>query len=139
MQVRVLAALALLGVGVVAANGCGTGAVDVDACKQIEGARCRQAPACGIALQPPYSTNDGDVDACIRFYDVACLKGLAVNDPGPAAVNACVAAIQADTPQKDNCAVVKEPQTDPTDCGWLAPSATTVVDAGTATDAADAE
>jgi hypothetical protein len=136
MEFRVLAALALLGAGVFAANGCGNGAVDADACKRIESARCHQAPVCGIALEPPYSTNDGDIDACIRFYEVACLRGLAVNDPGPAAVNACVAAIEADTAVKDNCAIVREPQTDPTDCGWLAPAPTSTAtpDAAAAAD-----
>jgi hypothetical protein len=85
----VLAALSLSGAS------CGTSAVGVNACKQIEEARCRHAPVCGVSLQPPYSTNGDDVDECIQFYDVACLHGLAVPDPGAAAVNACVAAIQS--------------------------------------------
>ena len=50
MEVRRLAALALLLAGGAAEGGCGTGAVDVDGCRQIEEARCRQAPACGIRL-----------------------------------------------------------------------------------------
>src|SRR5580658_3967281 len=87
--IAVLAALALSGAG------CGTSPVGVNACKQIEEARCRHAPTCGVSLQPPYSTNGNDVDECIRFYEVACLHGLAVPDPGAAAVNACVAAIQS--------------------------------------------
>jgi len=73
--------------------GCGTSPVGVGACKQIEEARCRRAPACGLSTQPPYSTNGSDVDECIRFYDVACLHGLAVPDPGSEAVSACVASI----------------------------------------------
>jgi hypothetical protein len=75
-------------------QGCGTSPVGVTACKQIEEARCKRAPACGVSLEPPYSTAGGDVNECIRFYDVACLHGLAVADPGADAVNACVASIE---------------------------------------------
>jgi hypothetical protein len=140
MHVRRLAGLALAlarlagAGGVLVVSACGGGAVDVDGCKQIEEARCRQAPACGIPIEPPYFTSDGDVDACIRFYDDACLHGLAVSDPGPTALAACVSAIQGDTLAKDGCSVVKSPQTDVAACGWLAPTAA-VVDAA-ATDAA---
>ncbi len=89
--------LAVVGVALVAlvAMGCGTSPVGVGACKQVEEARCRRAPACGVNLEPPYSTTGGDVAACIRFYDVACLHGLAVADPGQDAVNACVASIES--------------------------------------------
>lgn len=91
-------ALAVLWVGamglLVFATGCGTSPVGVGACKQIEEARCRRAPACGVSIQPPYSTSGSEVDECIRFYDVQCLHGLAVADPGTDAVNACVASIQ---------------------------------------------
>jgi hypothetical protein len=83
-----------VGFGICAA-GCGTSPVGVGACKQVEEARCRRAPACGVSIQPPYSTNGSDVDECIRFYDVQCLHGLAVADPGANAVNACVASIES--------------------------------------------
>jgi hypothetical protein len=119
-----MVALALLLVGPAAVNGCGTDAVDVDGCRQIEEARCRQAPACGIALDTPNFTSGTDVDACVRYYDDACLHGLAVNDPGPSAVSACVAAIEADTKAKDGCIVVRAPQTDVVACGWLQPAPT---------------
>jgi hypothetical protein len=91
------AVLGAFGVALVAlvAMGCGTSPVGVGACKQVEEARCRRAPACGVNLEPPYSTTGGDVAACIRFYDVACLHGLAVADPGQEAVNACVASIES--------------------------------------------
>lgn len=131
MEVPSLATLALLLAGAVLANGCGTGAVDVDGCRQIEEARCRQAPACGISLAELNITSGTSVDACVRFYDDACLHGLAVSDPGPADVSACVAAIQADTNAKDKCSVVKAPQTDVSACGWLMPPAS-------AADASDA-
>jgi hypothetical protein len=121
MEVRRLVTLALLLAGLAVASGCGTGAVDVDGCRQIEEARCRQAPACGISLDEVNFTSGTSVDACVRFYDDACLHGLAVGDPGPTAVSTCVAAIQADTMVKDKCGVVKAPQTDVAACGWLMP------------------
>ena len=129
MRVRLLVTLAFVGAAAVVANGCGNGAIDVDGCKQIEEARCRQAPACLIPITPPYYSTDGDVDACIRYYDTACLHGLVGGDPGGVALNACVAAIQSDTLAKDGCAIVKEPQTDVADCGWLLPATPPVVDA----------
>jgi hypothetical protein len=89
-------------------------------------ASCRQAPTCGISLQPPYHTAGTDVDACIRFYDDACLHGLDVSDPGPASVQACVNAIQT------KCTVVAKPETDPA-CAWLIPPAP----AAAASDAGD--
>jgi hypothetical protein len=138
MESRVLVALALLALGAVVGNGCGSGGVDVDACKKIETARCQQAPMCGIPLEPPYSTDDGDVDACIRYYQTACLHGLAVGAPSAAALAACVTAIQTDTPAKDGCAIVKDPQSDPTDCGWLGAIDVTPEAGSNAADAADA-
>ncbi|HXX67310.1 MAG TPA: hypothetical protein VEK07_09020 [Polyangiaceae bacterium] len=97
------------------AGACGNGAVGVNECRSIEEARCRQAPACGISLEPPYDTSGSAVDACIRYYQVACLHGLAVPDPGQASVNACVAAINS-----GDCSLVQAPVTGA--CAWLAPS-----------------
>lgn len=127
MRILRIAAPAFAGV-LVAVAACGNGADGVDACKQIEEARCKLAPACGITLQPPYHTAGTDVDACIRYYNIACLHGLEVGNPGPTAVNACVAAIT-------DCATASAPQTNPA-CAWLVPAgtdagATAVVDAGT--------
>jgi hypothetical protein len=128
-------ALLLATAAVGTTQACGTDAVGVDSCTQIEEARCRQAPACAIGLEPPYHTSGGDVEACIRFYDVACLHGLDVSDPGPTAVHACVAAIE-----KDGCGTVTAPETDPA-CAWL--SSVPLADAGdgspVAVDAAVAE
>jgi hypothetical protein len=132
MQVRRLAALALLLAGPAVVNGCGTDAVDVDGCRQIEEARCRQIPACGISFERPYFTSGTDVDACVRFYDDACLHGLAVSDPGPSAVSACVAAISGDSMKKDGCGIVNAPQTDTAACGWLVPPASAISDASDA-------
>jgi hypothetical protein len=113
----VLLALAVAVATAPLAAACGTDAVGVDACRQIESARCQQAPGCNISLQPPYHQTGTDVDACIRFYDSACLHGLASgNDPGQTALNACVKAIQ-----NNGCSVVQAPETDPA-CSFLVPA-----------------
>jgi hypothetical protein len=103
-----------------AGSACGTGAVGVGECRQIEAARCRQAVACGISIEPPYYSSGTDVGACIRFYDTACLHGLTVADPGASAVNACVAAIES-----GDCTLVITPETGA--CAWLAPPAPVVI------------
>ncbi len=122
-------ALAVVLWGAAVASGCGTDAVDVAGCRTIEEARCQRAPVCGIPIEPPYFTSGTDVDACIRFYDTACLHGLAAGDPGASAINACVAAIQSDTMKKDGCGVVRQPQTDQAACGWLVPPVSAPADA----------
>jgi hypothetical protein len=122
----VLVAAALLCLGV----GCGATGVGVDACRQIEEARCRQAPACQIPLTTPNFTSGTDVDACIRYYDDACFHGLEVSNPSAASVTACVDAIE----KPGNCAVVSQPQTSPA-CAWLNPAGS---DASTTTSSADA-
>jgi hypothetical protein len=100
---------------------CTGSAVGVEACKQIEEARCLNAPACGIALTTPVS-RDGvghQLDACVRYYDDACKHGLASkNDPGPTAVQACVDAIN-----HGSCNVVEAPESDPA-CAFLIPPVT---------------
>jgi hypothetical protein len=109
---------------------CGNGAVGVGACRQIEEARCRRAPSCpAISLEPPFHTSGGDVDACIRFYDVACLHGLIGSAPSAASVNACVAAIDVGT-----CDVVVAPETNAA-CAWLEPPVAVIIELPT-TDAA---
>lgn len=65
---------------------CGTDAVGVDACRDIEFARCEAAQACDM---------DVDVDACQRFARDNCLRGLAGDTPGDTAVQACVNALEA--------------------------------------------
>lgn len=114
----VLAAFAPLGAG-----GCGTDAYGVAECKQIEEARCRAAVKCPeIPIGNVYHASGTDVDACIRFYDVACLHGLEVNSPTPTQLNACVAAIQG-VDGGASCSVVEQPWTDPKGrCSWLSPS-----------------
>lgn len=69
------------------AGGCGTTAVGVDACRDIETARCEAAQYCGRI---------DDVAACQRFYRDHCLHGLAkgVETPTDDQVDACVQTIE---------------------------------------------
>jgi hypothetical protein len=118
----------------IAAVGCGTDAVGVQACRNIETARCNHAAACGVSLDQPLHSGS-DATSCIRFYNDACLHGLASNnDPGAPKVQACVDAINS-----GDCATVKAPETNVA-CAFLIPPAPApVVDAASdATDGADA-
>jgi hypothetical protein len=109
---------------------CGTDAVGVDACRQIESVRCQRAPSCGISLEPPHRASGTDVDECVRFYDDACLHGLVNgNDPGALAVNSCVAALKS-----ADCTVVVAPESTQA-CSWLVPAP--VSDAGQQDGSAD--
>jgi hypothetical protein len=111
---------------------CGTDATGVSICRQIEEARCNQAPGCGISITPPYTTSGTSVEACIRFYDIACLHGLA-NDNGSINVDACLADI------KKSCSAVRAPESDPA-CAWLVPPMTAPPDAsGAPSEAGEAE
>jgi len=115
-------------------SACGSKAVGVDTCKQIETARCQAAPACNnVSITPPDYTSGTDVAACTRYYDVACLDGLQVSAPTSAEVTACIASINT------SCAYVSTPQDSPA-CAWLSttPDAGNEVDATDAADATDA-
>ncbi len=112
---------------------CGSDATGIDACRQIETARCQNALGCGISLSTPPSVSDS-VDGCISFYNDACLHGLEVSDPGTPAVAACVKAIQ--TPGPTQCLTVQFPQTSLA-CAWLTPPSTTTTDASDDADADD--
>src|SRR5579863_7065119 len=104
-MLRAVSASFLAGLLIAACNG---GPVGIDACKSIETARCNQTAKCpAISMQPPVWTSGDGVDACIRYYDTACLHGLPVGDPGSTAVKACVTAIQ-----KGDCDVVATPEID---------------------------
>jgi hypothetical protein len=136
-------ALASLMVGGAAAVACGNGAVGVQACRDIEAARCEAAPSCpaslpageGTDLASPVPTGD-PVAACVRYYNDACLHGLATSvAPSTVAVNDCVSAIQAagKAAAKGNtaaCATIVSPQ-NVAACAFLIP-----VDAGTTADSA---
>jgi hypothetical protein len=75
---------------------CSNGAVGVQACRQIETARCEAAPGCPSLLAPTPVADGDPVAACVRFYNDACLHGLVTPaTPSNAEVNACVAGINA--------------------------------------------
>jgi hypothetical protein len=79
----------------VSALSCGTDAVGIDDCREIEQARCEAAGHCGGELRVQ------DVEACKRYYRDHCLHGLGVEDePGAPLLNACLRAIEA----AGNCA-----------------------------------
>jgi hypothetical protein len=128
---------------------CGTSAIGVDVCNQIEGALCTQASAqsCNgtygdgsINLSLPPHPDDTNLPACIRFYNVACLHGLVNTSlpgnqlPSQTQINACLKDI-ADA----SCLFVAAPQ-NMDGCDWLIPpdaGPDADADAGDA-DAADA-
>ena len=119
---------------------CGTEPVGVDACRQIEGARCENAKSCGIDLSKPVHRQDAptpderdqqDVGACKRFYEDACLHGLVTTvDPGAVQTQACVNAINT----TQDCDVVKNPEKSPACAFLLPPAAPAATTADAATD-----
>jgi hypothetical protein len=109
-----------------ALSACGTEAMGTDACRRIEQARCRKAPAC-----PALTVQAGTgVDECTQFARDRCLHGLAVADPGLATVDQCVTAIDRAT----SCDIIASPSSMPA-CAFLE-SSPAIPDAGT--NAADA-
>jgi hypothetical protein len=114
-----LLVVAAFGTALMSALACGTDPVGVETCRKIERARCENAPACGVDLSQPTHRGDSpelSVAACIRFYDDACLHGLAApTDPGNVQTQACIDAINT-----DDCSVVKTPESHPS-CVFLVP------------------
>jgi hypothetical protein len=70
---------------------CGTSAVGVDDCRDIEQARCRASASCLDADGVPLIQ---DVPACERYYRDHCLHGFAVKPPAGADVSGCVQVIE---------------------------------------------
>jgi hypothetical protein len=70
-------------------SACSGDAVNVEACRQIETARCESATACGVS--------DAESQYCSAFYRDQCLHGMAnpEADPSSAAVTACIDAVRA--------------------------------------------
>ncbi len=112
-----LAGIALGGlVSVTSLTACESDAVGVDACRRVEEARCKRAPACGVSLtSPPHEGSPGsDVDACIRYYRDACLHGLVrTKEPTSTEIDACVARIETGT-----CEATVTPSLT-NECAWL--------------------
>lgn len=121
MRWHLLGVAAFVTMGVSGVIACGTDPVGVESCRQIERARCENAPACGIDLSKPVHRGDTPelaVAACIRYYDDACLHGLVTtSDPGSIQVQACVEAINT-----GDCSVVVKPESSPA-CAFLVPPA----------------
>ena len=87
------------------AYGCGTDAVGVDACRQIETARCQAAPACTGDEDTFAIRTEEQVRNCITLYKDHCLHGIEnVEDgePDQGDVDRCVAAIEATAACKKN-------------------------------------
>jgi hypothetical protein len=77
---------AAISFSLVSASGCGTSAIGVDDCRDIEQARCRAGKSCGIV---------DDVEACERYYRDHCLHGLPAKLQAGASAAACVEVIEA--------------------------------------------
>jgi len=90
LSATLLAAVATF--SLVTASSCGTSAVGVDSCRDIEQARCRASASCLDAKGVPLID---DVPACERYYRDHCLHGLGVKPPAGASVSACVQVIEA--------------------------------------------
>lgn len=129
-SVSVLAVVSLA-LSLVGAPACGTDAVGVDACREIEAARCDRAVECQIPLDSPRPGGD-PVAACRRFYLDACLHGIqSGKDPTVPERKACVDAVTTGT-----CDVVRQPQRAP-GCAFIIPADTP--DAGAIDAKSDAE
>ncbi len=120
---------------------CSNGAVGVQACRQIETARCEVASACPSSFDLHLPVPDGDpVAACVRYYNDACMHGLVTTvAPSSAQTNACTAAIaaagKAAASERDagaDCARVADPALNLVACAFLIPP-----DAGTPDAASD--
>ncbi len=85
--------------------GCGTDAVGIDACREVEFARCEAAVDCGLI---------DDAEQCKRFYRDHCLHGVKLEEaPSSVAVDDCVETIQ----RAGRCARQEGPKTAPDACG----------------------
>ena len=98
---------AITSFSLVTASGCGTAAVGVDDCRDIEQARCRAGKACGLV---------DDVEACERYYRGHCLHGLATAPPAGASVASCIEKIEA----AGECAK-NDPETPLSECETAVP------------------
>ena len=134
-----------------AAPGCGSDAVGVGECREIERARCEVGSACGLV---------SDLDACRRFYRDHCLHGLSLEESPSKqrldrctnlilALAACVKNLGADASYAEcglqvpatlekACGVVESPEQTEA-CAFLVPDQPPVPDAsGAETGPADA-
>ena len=86
---------------------CGTDAVAVDACREVELARCEAGVACGLIE---------DVVACERGIETRCLHGVATETgPGRVSLQRCGDAIRA----AGECAERLDEEASPCECREL--------------------
>jgi len=95
-------AVAFVALCLLPGGGCGTDAVGVESCRDIELARCDAAATCGTV---------DDAASCRRFYHDQCLHGLPVPDPGKLQVQDCVEMIE-----RARACAVEGPDTALADC-----------------------
>ena len=95
-------AVAFVALCLLPGGGCGTDAVGVESCRDIERARCDAAATCGTV---------DDAASCRRFYHDQCLHGLPVPDPGKYLVQGCVEMIE-----RARACAVAGPETALADC-----------------------
>jgi hypothetical protein len=108
---------AVLTGGILVVAACNNGANGVDACRQLETARCQRAMGCGIDIQSfPVATSGDPVEACELFYDDACLHGLVTTASFTNnQLTECTQAIE-----DGGCNTVVTPQSNSL-CAWLIP------------------
>jgi hypothetical protein len=82
--------------------GCGTDAVGISECREIERARCAAAPACGFP----------DVAECQRYSRDHCLHGVTLESIDSVEVDACVRDIE----RAGRCAAAQGQNTTPATC-----------------------
>jgi hypothetical protein len=100
--------------GLLGGPACGTDATGTDSCRKIEQTRCRKAAASCPDLGLKGVTG---LEECVQYARDRCLHGLAVADPGPPTVDACVQAIE----QAATCDIVAKPDLAP-ECAFLRPA-----------------
>jgi hypothetical protein len=127
---RAFVALAFAGGACVLVYGCGTDAVGVDACRQIESARCEAAPACtGDPVDSFGIRTEEQVQNCKTLYRDQCLHGMentgssddedGNNEPSDGTVRRCVDAIKATAQcKRDNIATMTECTAVTVVAGW---------------------
>lgn len=100
-RIIVMIVSCMLGLTVVGA--CGTDAVGVSECRDIENVRCEAGAYC---------TDFRNVSACRRFQRDHCLHGLRVDDVPASQTQACVEALR----RAGECARDQGPLTPPGEC-----------------------
>jgi hypothetical protein len=121
---------------------CGTNAIGVGICDDIETAQCTRATQLACAPEPDAGFNlanpphpDDNLEACIEFYKVACLHGLVTPVlPSSQQVTSCVDFIN----HAKQCSVVAQPQTADA-CAWLIPPEASTADVADAAREADSD